>query len=60
VVDELHWLWMKIEWNPFMMMLASMTTYVINNGMSKTVFGKSHGIEINWIWDYKVCDNGWS
>ncbi len=59
MVDELHWLWMKNEWNPFMMMLASLTTYVINNGMSKHFFGKGHGIEINWIQHYRICDNGW-
>jgi hypothetical protein len=40
VVDQLHWLWMKNEWNPFMMMLASMTTYVINNGVSKHFLAK--------------------
>ncbi len=51
---------MENEWNPFVMMLASMTTYVINNGVSKHFFGKDHGIEINWTQDYRVCDNGWS
>ncbi len=40
MVDQLHWLWMKNEWNPFMMMLASMTTYVINNGVSKHFLAK--------------------
>jgi hypothetical protein len=39
-----------------MMMLASMTTYAINNGVSKHFFGKGHGIKINGIRDYRVCD----
>jgi len=43
-----------------MMMLASMTTYAINNGVSKHFFSKGHGIKINWIRNYIICDNDWS